>query len=561
MTPEELRELLASINRARVRGVEVAEIESFLQQGTEFQGIQGVVDALQATIDAGPTGEDAALQRTGTRSPVSNFARSFAQGLTFGFGDEIAGAGAAVGALVPGGRSPGEAFRETTDASRQRLEDLKTIAPGATALSEGAGGVLTGLAPLGLLGKAGQAVKGAGRGIRGVLGGGRAANTGAQAARLGAEGAQQAARVNAATQGAFRPFIESGRAIAGAGAKGSLIGAAEGAVLGLGMGETTEERLELAKNLGTSGALIGGGLGAALRSGLSGFQTLRNRGILRNNANPRIAHQGRELAEGAGSTTSPRAIQELADQQLDVAQQAFKELEQAGPQAAAEVSNFFNRNLSSGQAREVSRRIERIAGEDLVSSVRQKGSTLTFEQVQDIRGGFQDAIDNAFSQGANNEAVRLAGLKRQLDEALISMFDDTTARRAWREGKMVPDAIEMGRRAASLRGEELINAVDSFADFPTPNAGFRAALVDETLNEIGRRHGQTPVRVSADLIEKLNISVGEEAANRIIGTIRREGIAAGRALALDAAIKFASFGLAGSSVAVGIPLAIESGGG
>jgi hypothetical protein len=67
------------------------------------------------------------------------------QGVSLGFMDEIAGGAAALGALVPGGRSPGEAYRETTDRTRDYVAAQKERNPIAFTAGEIGGGLATGL--------------------------------------------------------------------------------------------------------------------------------------------------------------------------------------------------------------------------------------------------------------------------------------------------------------------------------------------------------------------------------------------------------------------------------
>jgi hypothetical protein len=67
------------------------------------------------------------------------------QGLSLGFMDEIAGGAAALGALVPGGRSPAEAYRETTDQTRDYVAEQKERNPVAFTAGEIGGGLATGL--------------------------------------------------------------------------------------------------------------------------------------------------------------------------------------------------------------------------------------------------------------------------------------------------------------------------------------------------------------------------------------------------------------------------------
>lgn len=67
------------------------------------------------------------------------------QGLSLGFMDEIAGGAAALGAMLPGGRSPGEAYRETTDRTRDYVAAQKERNPVAFTAGEIGGGLATGL--------------------------------------------------------------------------------------------------------------------------------------------------------------------------------------------------------------------------------------------------------------------------------------------------------------------------------------------------------------------------------------------------------------------------------
>jgi hypothetical protein len=67
------------------------------------------------------------------------------QGVSLGFMDEIAGGAAALGALVPGGRSPAEAYRETTDQTRDYVNEQKGRNPVAFTAGEIGGGLATGL--------------------------------------------------------------------------------------------------------------------------------------------------------------------------------------------------------------------------------------------------------------------------------------------------------------------------------------------------------------------------------------------------------------------------------
>jgi len=124
------RDILRQAQAALERGdYTVADIDATLASRpevpfTSFAELQKAV----ATEDA--------LLRINERggSAVGDFGRMAAQGLTFGFADELAG----LGAMLPGGRTPSEAIAK----SRQRVEDLRLTSPVVSALSELAGGFL-----------------------------------------------------------------------------------------------------------------------------------------------------------------------------------------------------------------------------------------------------------------------------------------------------------------------------------------------------------------------------------------------------------------------------------
>ena len=146
-----------------------AELMRLHPQGMSLQGIQ---DAVRADRSA----QSPAMQRLSERrgSPlaggVSDFSRMAAQGATFNFADELAGA---VAAITPGGRG----YREARDASRQRVSGLKETSPRASQMAEIAGGFAVPFtAGTGLAGKV--APEGASllmRSLGGAIGGGTAA--------------------------------------------------------------------------------------------------------------------------------------------------------------------------------------------------------------------------------------------------------------------------------------------------------------------------------------------------------------------------------------------------
>ena len=65
--------------------------------------------------------------------------RAAGQGV-FGLGDEMRGGVAAMGAMMPGGRSPGEAYRETVDSERAAQDEWAAANPGANIAAQFGGG-------------------------------------------------------------------------------------------------------------------------------------------------------------------------------------------------------------------------------------------------------------------------------------------------------------------------------------------------------------------------------------------------------------------------------------
>lgn len=169
---------------------EVGQNYEFGGKQYTFLGMDGETplwrEAKGPPTTAPQSAEDAAAARLNSRggSAVGDFLRMAAQGATFGFADELAGLGAAV---VPGGKG----YTEARDASRQRVEDLRTLAPGASFMAEMAGG-----APVPLGGGAAVAQRvvrpGAGVAARAMARGGAGAATGAMGGGLMGAGESEA---------------------------------------------------------------------------------------------------------------------------------------------------------------------------------------------------------------------------------------------------------------------------------------------------------------------------------------------------------------------------------
>lgn len=142
---------------------------------------------------------------------VGDFARMAAQGATFGFADEIAGA---IGAIGEG------TYREARDASRSRVERLRSNHPILSAVAEGVGGVFVPI-PGGSVAS----------GVKGAVTAGRAARAAQAAKELAATGAIAGSIYGAGEAERLRDIpLEALKGGAVGGVGGGLFGAASSAV-------------------------------------------------------------------------------------------------------------------------------------------------------------------------------------------------------------------------------------------------------------------------------------------------------------------------------------------
>lgn len=223
MDPE-LLDLLKKATEARWRGLPADKINERIAQHTDGQFTDFrtlAIAARESGVDREELGRapspEAGQEDQGLFSGMGRVGRIAGEVGTLGFLDEgaaaLRGGVHAVGALVPGGRSPGEAFREESQAelaaSRERLRQAE----------EGAG---TGTKALGFLG--------------GLLGPG----------------------------GAGGRFVLKGAITASRALRGAGVGAAEGGLFGFGSAEGSPvERLPEAGKGAAGGGLLGAAIPAA----------------------------------------------------------------------------------------------------------------------------------------------------------------------------------------------------------------------------------------------------------------------------------------------------------
>jgi hypothetical protein len=178
------------------------------------------------------------------QSDVAGFARTAAQGATFGFSDELAGVG---------GFLTGKGYEASRDKARENLAQYRGEHGKTAMLAEGLGGLAAGILAPGLL-----AAKAGGAGIRGALGLKRAADVAktARAAELAGG-------------------LGKGGTLGGKALQAGRLGALEGGVYGVGAGgeergATFGESVKSRLGSGALGAGVGGLLGAGMATGLAG---------------------------------------------------------------------------------------------------------------------------------------------------------------------------------------------------------------------------------------------------------------------------------------------------
>jgi len=198
------------------------------------------------------------LEEQNRPGAIETAARSFAQGLTFNFADEIEGVLKGGIAAIKGGDF-GEAREKATEESRQRLAQGRTDFPAVATAAE-AGGGLAGLAvPGGLAARGAVAAKGLGK-IAAEAGKSVVkASAGGLAAGIGEHGIDSEALKTAATAGAAQlPAIIAGKAAnaLGKSVTGTLVKAAVVAGGGLVGALGTAAGTKLGKGLISNGAKI-----------------------------------------------------------------------------------------------------------------------------------------------------------------------------------------------------------------------------------------------------------------------------------------------------------------
>jgi len=399
------QELLAQAKAAVAAGADPAAVEARLRDQFGFESLAALEAAARGPGDIADEvdTEGAALRRLNARggSAVGDFLRMAAQGASFGFADELAGLGAAV---TPGGKG----YTEARDESRQRVEDLRGLNPGASLASELAGGVAV-------------------------------------------------------------PGVGGLKAMEGAPALGKLvnIGAVEGGLLGAGESDGTAlDRLAGAGQGVAAGALTGGAFGilGTLGSKLSTYARIKagrpERIIASLKRAAKVPRGYREAVNAADQALK------------DVSQRVFRPLDEAHKVVTdPEVLSFVQRLAADPDKRSLVRAVSRkVANGDEAPSFSQVQEIRTRLRKRGLRDEVDEltsVMDDAFEgfSDANKEWANALRVREALDKGrksarksadeirLLTQGLPPEAQDAFREGMLHQIVSKLGRREDAATGQ------------------------------------------------------------------------------------------------------------
>lgn len=403
-----------------------------------------------------------------TTGAAEGSARSFLQGATLGFGDEIVAAGAA--ALDPiVNNSPGT-FQERFDArvgdEREDIADFKRTNPGTALATEIAGGLTTataaGLGGATLL-RGGQTLpQAAGAGlVEGAIYGGA---TGAGQAEGGLQnrirGGVAGAATGAAVGAAAAPVVAGAKAITEpvTDAVKTAFGSADNraaARIASALRQTGQSTDEVAAKLDDIGedAFLADALGSPgqrLARATANADPAAE-GILRTASRARTAGQPDRLTQrllDASGLGSPQTIDELVDAQRRAASPAINEAYDAARQAGFDLPNEPFRDINRAPlVQDAIKEAETSVLNRAVIEGQDAGSKLAvFDEAKKI---LDDKASKAFRRGENNAGGTASALARQLRDTVDNSIPEYAgARQLAQNSARSREAIELGAEGA-----------------------------------------------------------------------------------------------------------------
>lgn len=426
MDPEDL---LRQIEEARARGRTDEEIARRLQQATdgEFVSIQQVERAAvqsraTARQDAARAPGAAPEPDQGVFAGIGRVGRLAGDVFTLGGLDEAAatlrGAVEGAGALVPGGRSPGEAFQQARDAelraSRQRLQQAREEAgPGTKAIGFG----------LGILGPALP--------VRAAAGTTRAARFGVPALTGAATGAAEGAAAGALSED---PDPE------------------------LSLGESLRERAEAVPGPAAVGGAAGGILGPIVAG--------RAAAKAKPTAGERLGEAARR--ESGLSGRASKVTRDVAERKRTIRREQFKPLEELGELD----DEALNRTLRSDDIRP--------ALEEVAPEVAEGARSPTFLEAQSTLQRLRGLKDRAVRQGDSFEVAKFSKQSEEVADAIGEAVEGfPEAQRAWAVQQARIRALEEGRRLFKKTADDFEEGFRELSDDPGVREAFREGAAAE----------------------------------------------------------------------------------
>lgn len=482
-----------------------------------------------------------------TPQAESQFGRTVAQGVTFGFGEEIeAGARAAAGML--GLSEDDRGYQEIRDELRGKLAEYKQQNPGTALTAELIGGIVPGL----LTGGAGLAA-GAGR-------------TGATIARTAGVGAGEGALagVGYSEREGLQSLADApGGAVAGAVASAALSG------LGAGFKKFIGERLprrsatmvqaelqRLAEGTGKTvdeiiadvrdGKIIAEN--ATLMATLRAYQSAVDEAgaMIKKRLPERAAETRSAAASSLQRTLAPqigdpnilrgmkRSDDELRLLEREDYQRVYESVPQVTPEIASTLEDILQR-LPAARAEvdniySTSRTLVPLFVPDEAGAVTLRRAP-TLEDAEVIRRALDEEATKLYRAGsgslANNYSDAAADLRSMLDEVYPNL-DATRARAKLRRD--VRDAFAEGRKAMSRNADEVEIEVERLQANPQALEAYRSGVMASLRDKLNRQPGVIerlanpdrqegiilrtlfPNEPIGDVIAKLDIAAGSQRA-------------------------------------------------
>lgn len=418
-------------------------------------------------------------------SALGDFGHMAAQGASFGLSDEMAGIGAA---MVPGGRGYGEA----RDRVRQRVSDLRQLAPRASMAAEIAGGVA--LPSFGASTMAGRmAPEGASIAARMAAGGMSAGIVGAGTGAAYGAGSTDGGP-GARARGAVKPGLQGGVA-------GLLVGTGLPA---LGAGAATMARYgsEIATPIRAGAREAGRSVRSAFRA--AGIEPKDVPGLVGNMApdgviadlDPALARSARTAVNQAPGLS--RAGGPVANIQARSAQRGQRMARALRDESGLTLSMDEGQEMAEAAINKVrtdhygplEEAFPVVDGPNVSAALGERPTPPSFTELQDIMMDLRDDATAATASGRPNASRRARAAYSELVEAMeqdIPGFADAQA--AYHSASKVLEGYDSGFSAWTKSAREISQAMEALP--PEARDSFRVGLLQRWEEKLLSKEGST----------------------------------------------------------------------